>query len=284
MSGARAESPAERPAPSPAARLVLSLLLPPLLGIVLQGLGVYGIGLALESTRVLLYLGIGAGAWSLALRSGRLAAAGLRGRRPLLFGITVGMLLGLPLLIARMLFAPLAGIAPPDANALRAVFFEMLFAGLCGQLWLFGVLYNAVRDWAAARSTAAGTPAANLVTGNIWAVVATGALFELTYFDWLGLAQPWGAASAEANAARLAYLLALGLTLAIGRWRADSVPGVAFGWGLIVWITWDMLRAPAYGVAPAGAWLLAAATQLVLVWVLWPRAAVRQEEAHGTGR
>jgi hypothetical protein len=261
-----------RAALDPRTRLAMALVLPPALGIVFQGLGLYGLNAPLESTRVLLYLGIGAGAWSLALRSGPLAESGLRGfrvsgggRRPMYFATLVGMLVALPLLVARLAFAPIAAIALPDADALRSAFFEILFAGLCGQLWLFGVLYNAVRDWPQG--------------GDRSAVAVTGLLYGACYFQWLGLAQP----SPDAGLVRLLYFLALGVTLALARWRSGSVLGLAIGWGLLVWITWDLAQAPQYAAGPDWLWGTAVAAQVVLGWLLWPRAheTSQAETKHG---
>ncbi len=86
-----------RPQVSPGTKLLMGLLLPPAVGIVLQGLAVYGLGQPFEAplTRAMLYFGIGAAAWSLALRWGRLADAGLRGGRALPLGLTLGMALAL---------------------------------------------------------------------------------------------------------------------------------------------------------------------------------------------
>ena len=209
-----------RPALSPNSMLLLALLVPPLAGIALQALAVFGLGFPVDdrTARMFLLLGVGAGAWSVALRGGRLADAGLRGRRPMWFAMLVGFLVALPLLVVRVLMLPVTDYAPPDAEALRSVLFETAFAGLCGQLWLFGVLYNAVRDWTALRRPGRGEDAA---------VAVCGLLFGLAYFNWLGLAQP----SADLSPLRLLYLVVLGVTLALGRRRSGNVSGLAPAWG-----------------------------------------------------
>lgn len=242
--------------PSPSTRVLLSLIVPLLSGVLLQTLlsvaldAPTSVGPQEQGGASLILAGAGAASLILGLRWYGLPQLGLRGKRPLYASIGFATL-GWVVYIAARLFAVGSVqdllISPNFGSNFLYLFF---FEALALQLWAFGLLFRSVADW----------------RGPLAAAIGGGLLFGLVGFLLFE-------ESFTTDFQSALFFLAWGLLYGLIRLRTGSIVGTVIIQSMQSLTTWYILLPQAEPrLAELRLFYAIVATFFVLfIWRLWPK-------------
>jgi hypothetical protein len=240
---------------SPAARVVLSLLLP-LLGALLFSLIVSRsviVGGSNQGEAALQLAGVGVVSWIMGVRWYGLKGVGLRGGRPLYAGIGFATLGWLAFLLVRFAVVEIETFGSPNAGA--AFVFILLFEAFCTQLWAFGFFFHSVADW----------------RGPLTAAVAGGILFGA--ISYLFFQESFLSNDISLRYFEILYFMTWGVLYGIIRLRTGSFLGATIIQTMQSWTAWQIL-VPL--VSPNVSqlrtlYLITTLIYLIIIWRLWPK-------------
>lgn len=241
---------------SPFTRVLLAILIPPLVGLLLQTV----ISLALGSPAAflpeeqggasLLFLGAGAASLMLGLRWYDAAQMGLRGKRPLYSSIGFATLGWIVYIAARVLVVDSNQSLLVSPTFGRDFLYLFLFEALALQLWSFGLLFRVVAGW----------------RGPLTAAISSGLLFGVAGFLLFEEAFVTDLQS-------LFFFLAWGLFYGLIRLRTGSIIGMVIIQAMQSLTTWHILLPEAQPQLAELRLLYAivATFFVIFIWRLWPK-------------
>lgn len=248
--------PNSRTLPPPSTRVILSIVVPIISGVILQALVSGAVGIPAESLpgerggASLLLAGAGAASLILGLRWYGLPQLGLRGRRPLYASIGFATLGWVVYILARVVVVASNQQLVVSPTLGQDFIYLLLSEALALQLWSFGLLFRSVADW----------------RGPLTAAISGGLVFGLVGFVFF-------AEAFANNFQSLLFFLVWGLFYGLIRLRTGSIVGTVIVQAMQSLTTWYILLPEAEPQATELQLLYAivATFFVIFVWRLWPK-------------
>lgn len=240
--------------PPASARVVVSLLVPPVVAAILATVlaNLIGRGPSNEGGLSLFWMVLGVSSWFMGQAWYGLAGMGLRGKRPLLSSAGFAVLGWVGLVLVRIWFIE---TQEQFATALAADFFYLLlFEAFVMHLWVFGLFFRSVADWR-------GPLTAAVSSGVLFAIFASFLFQEALFNQYTN------------GFTAFLYFLAWGLFYGFIRLRTGSILGMAFVQAMQSLTAWYILipQIPPSQPASFGSLYVGMGiVYMILVWRLWP--------------